>query len=198
MQNLKEPIYKFCVLQFGGSFFFFLLFYFLLLLLLLLLRWLYSPKRTFASLVDFSQSSPIDLTVPRPHLRFPVDFFRGGVAAPRPTPNLEDQVSIFISLGDRVAQLYFQAPGTHFSRLLRHAWATVGLFFSPVTTRGAFLFTNSEIGMALPWRRVTVDWAGWKACYELFLLKPTNRAILHVRNKISGNKNWRCVLAPFA
>jgi hypothetical protein len=24
----------------------------------------------------------------------------------------------------------------HFSRLLRHAWATVGLFFSPVTTRG--------------------------------------------------------------
>jgi hypothetical protein len=29
-------------------------------------------------------------------------------------------------------------PGTeyHFSRLLRHAWATVGLFFSPVTTRG--------------------------------------------------------------
>jgi len=24
---------------------------------------------------------------------------------------------------------------THFSRLLRHAWATVGLFFSPVTTR---------------------------------------------------------------
>jgi len=35
-----------------------------------------------------------------------------------------------------VAQLYPQAPSTHFSRLLRHAWATVGLFFSPVTTRG--------------------------------------------------------------
>jgi len=29
-----------------------------------------------------------------------------------------------------VAQLYPQAPSTHFSRLLRHAWATVGLFFS--------------------------------------------------------------------
>jgi hypothetical protein len=29
-----------------------------------------------------------------------------------------------------------QAPSTHFSRLLRHAWATVGLFFFPVTTRG--------------------------------------------------------------
>jgi hypothetical protein len=35
-----------------------------------------------------------------------------------------------------VAQLYPQAPSTHFSRLLRHAWATVGLLFSPVTTRG--------------------------------------------------------------
>jgi hypothetical protein len=39
---------------------------------LLLLKWLYSPMRTFASLTDFSQSSlSIDLTVPRPHLRFP-------------------------------------------------------------------------------------------------------------------------------
>jgi hypothetical protein len=28
-------------------------------------------------------------------------------------------------------------PGEyHFGRILRHAWATVGLFFSPVTTRG--------------------------------------------------------------
>jgi hypothetical protein len=39
--------------------------------LILLLRWLYSPVWTFASLMDFSQSCPIDLTVPRPHLRFP-------------------------------------------------------------------------------------------------------------------------------
>jgi hypothetical protein len=38
-----------------------------------------------------------------------VDFLQGGVAAPRPTPNLEDQVSIFISPGDWVAQLYPQA-----------------------------------------------------------------------------------------
>jgi hypothetical protein len=36
-----------------------------------LLKWLYSPMWTFASLMDFSQSSPIDLTVPRPLLRFP-------------------------------------------------------------------------------------------------------------------------------
>jgi hypothetical protein len=57
-----------------------------------------------------------------------------GSLAPRPTPNLEDQVSIlFISPGDWVAQLYPEAPSTHFSRLLRHAWATVGLFLSPVS-----------------------------------------------------------------
>jgi hypothetical protein len=30
-----------------------------------------------------------------------------------------------------VAQLHLQALGTHFSRLLRHAWVTVGLFFNP-------------------------------------------------------------------
>jgi hypothetical protein len=56
-------------------------------------------------------------------------LFWCGVVAPRSTPNLEDQVSIFISPGDWVAQLYSQAPSTHFSRLLRHAWATVVLFF---------------------------------------------------------------------
>jgi hypothetical protein len=45
-----------------------------------------------------------------------------------------------------MAQLYPQAPNTHFSRLLRHAWATVGLFFSPVTTRGNFTFSLSGEG----------------------------------------------------
>jgi len=44
-----------------------------------------------------------------------VDFFRGGVVSPTSNP---------------------QAPSTHFSRLLRYAWATVGLLFPPVTTRG--------------------------------------------------------------
>jgi hypothetical protein len=33
--------------------------------------------------------------------------------------------------GDRADQLYPQALGTHFSRLLRHAWVTVGLFVNP-------------------------------------------------------------------
>jgi hypothetical protein len=43
--------------------------------------------------------------------------------APRPTPILEDQVSVFISPRGRVA--------THFSCLLWHAWVTVGLFLFP-------------------------------------------------------------------
>jgi hypothetical protein len=30
-----------------------------------------------------------------------------------------------------VTQLYPKALGTHFSRLLRHAWVIVGLFFNP-------------------------------------------------------------------
>jgi hypothetical protein len=43
--------------------------------------------------------------------------------APRPTPIPEGQASVFISPRGRVA--------IHFSRLLRHAWVTVGLFLFP-------------------------------------------------------------------
>jgi hypothetical protein len=50
-------------------------------------------------------------------------FYRVGLLAPRPTPIPEGQVSVFISPRGRVA--------THFSRLLRHAWVTVGLFLFP-------------------------------------------------------------------
>jgi hypothetical protein len=56
-------------------------------------------------------------------------FLRGWIVSP--APNLEDQVSVFMTPGDRVAQLYPQGQGTHFSRLLRHSWVTVGLFFNP-------------------------------------------------------------------
>jgi hypothetical protein len=52
-------------------------------------------------------------------------FLQGGVVAPRPTPILEDQAPVFISPRGRVAQLYPRAPGTHFSRFLRHTWVTV-------------------------------------------------------------------------
>jgi hypothetical protein len=41
-------------------------------------------------------------------------FYRVRSSALRQTPNLEDQVSVFMSLCDRVAQLYPQAPGSLF------------------------------------------------------------------------------------
>jgi hypothetical protein len=68
-----------------------------------------------------------------------VTFLQAGLLVQRPTPNLEDQVSVFMTPGDRVAQLYPQAQGTHFSRLLRHVWVTVGLFLIPATTRENYI-----------------------------------------------------------
>jgi hypothetical protein len=56
------------------------------------------------------------------------------LSTPRPTPNLEYQASVFMTPGDRVTQLYPQTLGTHFSRLVRHAWVTVGLFLSSVVS----------------------------------------------------------------
>jgi hypothetical protein len=60
-------------------------------------------------------------------------FYRVGLLAPRPTPIPEDQVSVFISPRGRVT--------THFSRLLRHAWVTVGLFLFPGHHTGNLTFT---------------------------------------------------------
>jgi hypothetical protein len=70
--------------------------------------------RTFASLMDFSQSSPnrSDCSEATSYVFYLLTFSGVGSSAPRPTPNLEDQVSIFISPGDWVAQLYPHAPGT--------------------------------------------------------------------------------------
>jgi hypothetical protein len=65
------------------------------------------------------------------HHHMAITFYRVGLLVQCPTPNLEDQAFVFMTPGDRVAQLYPQALGTHFSRLLRHAWVTVGLFFNP-------------------------------------------------------------------
>jgi hypothetical protein len=39
-------------------------------------------------------------------------FYGVGLLAPRPTPNLEDQVSLFMTPGDSVAQLYPWALGS--------------------------------------------------------------------------------------
>jgi hypothetical protein len=72
--------------------------------------------------------------------------------APRRAPNMGDQASVFMTPGGRVAQLYPQALGTHFSRLLRHAWVTVGLFFNPGHHAGetvALVLTITRIIAAL-------------------------------------------------
>jgi hypothetical protein len=50
-------------------------------------------------------------------------FYRVWLLAPRPTPITGDQVSVFIFPRGSVA--------THFSRLLRHARVTMGLFLFP-------------------------------------------------------------------
>jgi hypothetical protein len=67
----------------------------------------------------------------------PFSFYRVGLLAPRPTPTLEDKASVFISPRGRVAQLYSQAPGTHF---LDASYDTHGLrwdySYALVTTRG--------------------------------------------------------------
>jgi hypothetical protein len=44
-------------------------------------------------------------------------FYRASSSALRPTPNLEDRVSVFMSPSDKVAQLYPQAPGSLFVAL---------------------------------------------------------------------------------
>jgi hypothetical protein len=65
-----------------------------------------------------------------PWISWQHDFYRVGLSTSCPTPNLQDQASIFVTPRDRVTQLYPQALGTHFSCLLQHAWAMLGLFLS--------------------------------------------------------------------
>jgi hypothetical protein len=74
-----------------------------------------SPMPT--QLVAAGSFNPAEFLEASQHFR----FYRVGLLAPRPTPTLEDQASVFISPRVKVAQLQPQAPGTHFSRLLRHA-----------------------------------------------------------------------------
>jgi hypothetical protein len=99
--------------------------------IIIIIIWLYCPIRALASsLMGFRN---INL------------FYRAGLLVQRPTPNLEDQASVFMTLGDRVAQLYPQALGTHFSRLLRHEWIAVGLFFNPGHHTGFISSQSTQI-----------------------------------------------------
>jgi hypothetical protein len=61
-----------------------------------------------------------------------ITFLQRWIVSPAPNPQPGGPgLNIYDPQRDRVAQIYPQALGTHFSRLLRHAWVTVGLFFNP-------------------------------------------------------------------
>jgi hypothetical protein len=96
----------------------------IIIIIIIIIIWLYSPIRALAS----------------PFWSFlTITFLRGWIVSPAPNP--EDQVSVFMTPGDRVTQLYPQALGTHFSPILRHAWVTVGLFFNPGHHTGRMCYT---------------------------------------------------------
>ena len=58
-------------------------------------------------------------------------FFTGWGCQPYAQPPTWRTRSYMYNPRNWVAQLYPQALGTYLSRLLRHAWATIGLFFTP-------------------------------------------------------------------
>ena len=64
-----------------------------------------------------------------------VSFLQWQVVGLLPSPQPAGPVHFIYNPLGRVAQLYPQALGTHFSRLLQPAWAAVGLFCSLVTTQ---------------------------------------------------------------
>ena len=80
--------------------------------------------RTFAFIMELLQT-----LWPRSHFWFPNRqfFLRGEMVNPTLNPQHGEPGPIFITHGTG----WPQALCTYFSRLLRHAWATVGLFFNP-------------------------------------------------------------------
>jgi hypothetical protein len=58
-----------------------------------------------------------------------ITFLRDWIVSPVPNPQPGGPGLRIYDPGDRVAQQYPQALCTHFSRLLWHAWVTVGLFY---------------------------------------------------------------------
>jgi hypothetical protein len=65
-----------------------------------------------------------------------ISFLQWQFVSLSPNPQPGGPVRRIYNPRGRVAQLYPQALGNNFGRLLRPAWAAVGLLFSPVTTRG--------------------------------------------------------------
>jgi hypothetical protein len=60
-----------------------------------------------------------------------ITFLQGWIVSPAPNPQPKGPGLRIYDPGDRVAQVYPQALGTHFSRLLRYTWVTEGLLFNP-------------------------------------------------------------------
>jgi hypothetical protein len=95
-----------------------------------------------------------------------ITFYRAGLLVQHPTPNLEEQASVFMTPGDRVAQLYTQELGTHFSRLLQHAWVTVRLlFFNPGH------HTRPSIMVQYNKKIATINYEITKFCFSLSIPK---------------------------
>jgi hypothetical protein len=84
-------------------------------LVIIIIIWLYIPIWAWPPLMGFHNSN----------------FLQGWIVSPAPNPQPGGPGLVFMTSRDRVAQLYPQALGTHFSRLLQQAWVTVGLFFNP-------------------------------------------------------------------
>jgi hypothetical protein len=65
-----------------------------------------------------------------PWISWQQDFYGVEFSTPHPATNLEDQASLFVTPRNRITKLHHQALCNHFCRLLRHTWATFGLFLS--------------------------------------------------------------------
>jgi hypothetical protein len=74
-----------------------------------------------------------------------ITFLQGWIVSPAPNPQPGEPGLRINDPGYRVAQLYPQALGTHFSRLLRHAWVTVGLLFNPGHHTGGSMQLHDQI-----------------------------------------------------
>jgi hypothetical protein len=94
---------------------------------------------------------------PWPPPQNPAEFLGGfsTIFFTRPTSILEEQASVFISLRGRVA--------THFSRLLRHAWVTVGLFLFPGHHTGMYWHLVMLIEY---WWQYSVCFFNWASRHE--------------------------------
>ena len=87
----------------------------------------YSPTRAFASVIHLLQTSS-----QRPQISFPnKQYFTGWGCQPHAQPQIWRTRSHIYNTRSWVPHQYPQVLGTHFSHLLRIAWATMGLLFNP-------------------------------------------------------------------